>query len=256
MQTIDSVEIYSDKKLTPQEFKDKYGHLFDYWDDVNGYCVKCIMRKAFKTDVCMSDKVGMIANHKCIQVSSEYYDQLYEEKCEGENNAVFKFNKYDDFECGNTNEIINHVASRKQIYLWGEYGRGKSHFLKYLQRKQGGLLILVAEMHSKMLEEINQQKSGYVQKSIKNQMLDTPYLYLDDLGNENMSDFVQETLQIVINTRYEKKMPTYITSNYSLEELYHNWTKKIGKGKAGQLASRIETFGVIEIKGINYRKGV
>lgn len=245
------------KRLTTEAFKKKYKHLFDYKDDTNQYCIKCIMRKAFKTDVCVSDKIGYIDGHKCIQLSSEWYDEqerLKQERYDQEYYKSMKVNKYDKFECGNTNEIINHVARHNSIYLWGESGKGKTHFLNYIKRQKGGLLIMSAEMNEQLKKEIKYPNE--LQKGIKTRMKETPYLYLDDLGNEKMSEYVQEALQIVIDYRYRKALPTYITSNYSLASLYKMWGQpdKIGEVKARQLVDRIRTFGAIEIKGKNYRK--
>jgi DNA replication protein DnaC len=77
-------------------------------------------------------------------------------------------------------------------------------------------------------------------------------LLIDDIGNEKMTEFVHEALQVVIDHRYLHKKPTFITSNYSLKELYDLWTGKIGEVKAGQLVRRIKTFGAIELQGKNW----
>jgi DNA replication protein DnaC len=43
---------------------------------------------------------------------------------------------------------------------------------------------------------------------------DTPLLLLDDLGAERLTDWVEETMNVVVNTRYNAKRPTLFTSNY------------------------------------------
>jgi len=44
-------------------------------------------------------------------------------------------------------------------------------------------------------------------------------LILDDLGAYKVTDYVLETLQLIINNRYEYLKKTIITSNFSLKEL-------------------------------------
>ena len=44
-------------------------------------------------------------------------------------------------------------------------------------------------------------------------LLDADLLVLDDLGAERTSEWVQETLGLVVNTRYNAKRPTIFTSN-------------------------------------------
>lgn len=47
----------------------------------------------------------------------------------------------------------------------------------------------------------------------------TRVVLLDDLWQEKMSDWVKERLYIIFNERYNRRLPTIITSNYSLDEL-------------------------------------
>jgi DNA replication protein DnaC len=71
-------------------------------------------------------------------------------------------------------------------------------------------------------------------------------LVMDDLGTEKPSDWVIQTLYVIINSRYEEDKQTVITSNYSLDDIRKNLNDKI--------ASRITAMTeVIEIKGIDRR---
>jgi DNA replication protein DnaC len=247
------------QRLDKEAFKKKYGHLFDYNDETNGYCIKCIMRQPKSTEVCISEKVGYINGRKCVQVDYETHfkedmDRIRKERAEEQRKIDEKTKQYENFECGNTNEIINHIAQHDKIYLWGDVGRGKSHFLKYIKRQRGGMYIMAAEMHHELKEEIKRSKVNFVaEKSLINKMKETDRLLLDDLGNEKMTEFVQEALQIVINHRYEHNLPLYVTSNYNLKQLYNRWKKDVGDYKSRQLVDRLRTLGAIEIQGKNYR---
>jgi hypothetical protein len=39
-------------------------------------------------------------------------------------------------------------------------------------------------------------------------------LILDDLGAERLTDWVEETMNVIVNSRYNAKLPTIFTSNY------------------------------------------
>ena len=77
---------------------------------------------------------------------------------------------------------------------------------------------------------------------------------IDDLGNEYKSKFtIQDALINILDYRYENNKPTVITSNYTLMELYEQYVDMVGEKSAAQIVSRLKTFGVIEIKGKDWR---
>ena len=39
-------------------------------------------------------------------------------------------------------------------------------------------------------------------------------LVLDDIGAEKPSEWVEETLNLIVNTRYNERLPTILTSNF------------------------------------------
>ena len=45
-------------------------------------------------------------------------------------------------------------------------------------------------------------------------VMEADLLVLDDLGAEKTSDWVEETLSLIVNTRYSERRPTIFTSNY------------------------------------------
>jgi len=74
-------------------------------------------------------------------------------------------------------------------------------------------------------------------------------LVLDDLGTEKVSEWVIQTLYLLINARYEEEKQTIITSNFSLAEIANSLGAKI--------ASRISGMSeVIEVKGIDRRSAM
>jgi DNA replication protein DnaC len=45
-------------------------------------------------------------------------------------------------------------------------------------------------------------------------VMDADLLVLDDLGAEKPSEWVEETMNLIVNTRYNEKRPTIFTTNY------------------------------------------
>src|SRR6476661_3754246 len=45
-------------------------------------------------------------------------------------------------------------------------------------------------------------------------VMDDELLVLDDLGAERLTDWVEETMNVIVNSRYNAKLPTIFTSNY------------------------------------------
>ena len=49
---------------------------------------------------------------------------------------------------------------------------------------------------------------------ILNRVMQAELLVLDDLGAERLTDWVEEMMHLVVNTRYSNRLPTIFTSNY------------------------------------------
>jgi DNA replication protein DnaC len=104
------------------------------------------------------------------------------------------------------------------LLLYGRHGVGKTHLavgiLKAAIRDKGArgyffetreLLKLVRDTYNRSVDETEMDVLAPVLKA--------DLLVLDDLGAERTSDWVQETLGLVVNTRYNERRPTIFTSN-------------------------------------------
>ena len=104
------------------------------------------------------------------------------------------------------------------LLLYGPHGVGKTHLaigiLKACIRAKGArafffetreLLRLVRDTYNRSVEETEME--------VLAPLLGADLLVLDDLGAERTSEWVQETLGLVVNTRYNAKRPTIFTSN-------------------------------------------
>jgi primosomal protein DnaI len=167
--------------------------------------------------------------------------------------------KYNEWTCDNRQEIIDHINSKHSIYLWGAVGTGKTHMLHYAANQYNNMgclvfLIMSSKIHDELIREIkHNQATGEMLVSVTTKMKDADVLFLDDLGNEKMTDYYHEALSSVIDYRYRNKLPTFVTSNYNMGDLYEVWEQKIGRIKTLQLTDRLRTFGVVEIISKNWR---
>lgn len=71
-------------------------------------------------------------------------------------------------------------------------------------------------------------------------------LFLDDVGAERMTEWVAETFYLVLNRRYDRMLPTIITSNLPVSEL----AERIGDRAASRIVEMCE---VIELVGSDRR---
>lgn len=106
------------------------------------------------------------------------------------------------------------------LLFYGPHGVGKTHLavgiLKDAIRRKGArgyffetrdLLRLVRDTYNAKVDER--------ELDVLRPVLEADLLILDDLGAEKTSEWVQETLGLVINTRYNTQRPTIVTTNLS-----------------------------------------
>ena len=189
-------------------------------------------------------------------------EQILQEKRERNRRECFNgskqmkstFDYYEDNEYMNIgrNYVKNFKqfkASGKGLLLHGTVGTGKSEVAACIANAliDEGYLVLMTNFATMVnrLQETFDGKQQYIE-SLKRYAL----LIIDDLGVERESDFMQEQVYNIIDSRYLSGLPFIITTNLLPEEL-----KKTSDVKKMRIYDRIlERCHPVEVNGQSYRR--
>lgn len=180
-------------------------------------------------------------------------------------NVVKKFNEMRD--------------TRKGIYIHGEVGTGKTfvayslyqeweelrkkereeHDKEIREKRDNGVPTPVADSGiivrptaefwnmTRLLYELRKEIRKPVEDSLSEDLIVRKnLLFIDDLGAEKVTEWVEEVIYLVINSRYENNYPIIITSNYPLSGI----AERVGD----RVASRIkEMCHIVKLEGEDRR---
>ena len=176
---------------------------------------------------------SLIAKYTSIGIDERFW-KLPEFKMEDGNKKAYEA----------TTEFIKDPT--KGLFMFGPAGTGKTHLAVMIaQELNNTKFVKVPKLLLSL--KANFDGHGYENELIIDKLAKTPVLILDDLGAEKASEWVAETMYILIDDRYGNMKPTVFTSNYSPSEL----ADRLGD----RIVSRImEMCRVIEIKTSDKRK--
>lgn len=110
------------------------------------------------------------------------------------------------------------VQSDFGLLFMGPCGAGKTHLavaiLRALVEKGGDCLFYDFRELLKAIQDSYNPISQTTELQVLSPVLETEILLLDDLGASKPSDWVRDTVAHIINTRYNDKRITLITTNY------------------------------------------
>jgi DNA replication protein DnaC len=126
-----------------------------------------------------------------------------------------------------TQRIAHRKASRlveqfpvvdKGLLFYGDAGVGKTHLAVALMReaivrKSARAIFYEVRELLKLVRDTYGGSTDASELDILRPVLEADLLILDDLGAEKKSDWVDETLGLVINTRYSERRLTVLTTN-------------------------------------------
>jgi DNA replication protein DnaC len=107
----------------------------------------------------------------------------------------------------------------KGLFFLGKPGLGKTHLsvaiVKEVIRRTNARAVFFDVRE--LLKEIRNTYNPVVRSTesqVIRPVMDAELIVLDDLGAEKTSEWVEETMNLVVNTRYNERRPTIFTSNY------------------------------------------
>lgn len=144
------------------------------------------------------------------------------------------------------------LETGQDVFMFGSVGSGKTHTMAALIRQY------VYEGYNCQRINFNDFciwiRSTYspaaktTERDIVEKHREYDKLFIDDLGNSTVeSQFAYDTLYSLINKRQERMLPTFVSSNMSIDQLGRSFDERI--------ASRLRTAAVIEMKGKDRRLG-
>ena len=130
----------------------------------------------------------------------------------------------------------------KGLTLGGTAGTGKTHLAvaitrALVERGAAAVIVNVPQLFL-VFRHAFQSDQGRRFDELLDLVTRCDHLVLDDLGRERLTEWVVETLYLIVNTRYEDRRATSITTNLDLEGL----RARLSEAILDRLAETNETY--------------
>ena len=150
------------------------------------------------------------------------------------------------------------------LLLTGDTGVGKTHLvvalLKALIEKGADGLFLDYQELLKRIQSSYNPKALTAEREVIRPVLETEVVVIDDLGANRISDWVEDTINYMLNHRYNEKKPTLLTANLRQEAMsgeagkrrtHATFDERLGLRVTSRLRDMCR---LAEIVGEDYRK--
>jgi DNA replication protein DnaC len=150
-------------------------------------------------------------------------------------------------------------VERQGLFFHGPPGVGKSHLAVALLRRviltrgASGLYYDTREL-LKIIRSTYNRETQTPELHVLAPVMEVDFLVLDDIGAEKPSEWVDETLNLIVNTRYNQNRTTVFTSNYKDFEAIEDPTSLLSR-IGFRMRSRLHEMCVfVEMDGGDYRE--
>lgn len=148
-------------------------------------------------------------------------------------------------------DMLLKLTGTQDLFLWGSIGTGKTYAMAALLKHyvfQGYFCIRINfDEFCTDLRSTFSSASKVSESEMIRPLMDIDKLFIDDLGMrfKQETDFAFITFYTILNKRQERLLPTYITTNHSIDELEQKFDARI--------ASRLRTAMNIQLTGKDRR---
>jgi DNA replication protein DnaC len=139
-----------------------------------------------------------------------------------------RFVTYENESLENAVKQARFIAERfpvvsKGLFLLGRPGVGKTHLAaavvkQVIRQKRAHALFYDTRQLLRVIRETYNPVVRTTEMDVLKPVTDAELLVLDDLGAEKTSEWVDETLNLIVNTRYSERRLTIFTSNYDISD--------------------------------------
>ena len=211
--------------------------------NINKTCQECIGLDSCPYDITGVRKIAKVEDGiiKFLYINCPYKEKDIKDNEYLKNVTVYKMNK--EIREASFKKIYKDDSSRletikylkkfyddykdnkkvKGLYLYGNFGCGKTYLISALfnelaKKNIRSTIIYFPEFLRSLKASFGNIDDDYEERF--NEVKEAKLLLLDDIGAEKLSDWARdEVLGVILQYRMEEKLPTFFTSNLSLEEL-------------------------------------